>query len=384
MKISVNYSNWKEFEINVNLFPTVGMNEKIGRFTSDVHFAIINIPELLDWSPDEFNQYISQSNLRLCVEDFDIHTHYPIIKARTRSKFLHSSNAVKWNPQTGLVENENSHFGPGYYILRGDHHPTNTLALVKFIQFLYCEGIKKYQTDYDYLNGLVSSNLSLSDQQNEIKRKESEMCDSLVSFNIFQNDTSSKLLQTLVPQYKSSGIRSSVSQVYGCIFDDTDKKLFALHRIYSPLFISQNQVDNYKKAYIKSLSTQKKISSISSDFVGYFSNEQMKSEQKYDIQLKCNGNIVDEEIKSNNVNIQFNDILSSFTEEGGISSHRCILACRSEYLRKVLEYESISHNNATGMDEFFIQNISATTLYIINRYMYCGVSVFANKKLPTE
>ena len=167
---------------NPKWFPTIGMNEKFGRFTSDIHFAILDLPDLLDWNPNEFNLYITGSKLRLSVEDFDIHAHYPVIRARTGSKFLHTANVLKWNPQTGLVEEDNDN-GPGYYILRGDHHPRNTLAFVKFIQVLYCGNIKKYQSDFEYLNELVPSSLGIQEQQNEIKKKEDEMCDSLHSFS---------------------------------------------------------------------------------------------------------------------------------------------------------------------------------------------------------
>jgi len=101
---------------------------------------------------------------------------------------------------------------------------------------------------------------------------------------------------------------------------------------------------------------------------------------------------VDHELSNNATHSDFFTNVVVKIQERGLLLHRCILAARSEYLRKVFKYETMPKCPAIvdGIDPSLqenqciidhsvkridIANFSLSTLMVICQYIYCGINM---------
>ncbi|KAF0973660.1 hypothetical protein FDP41_007047 [Naegleria fowleri] len=352
--------------------------DNFGSETVDVFIAVLDIPELKEWNQFNFNNYMKSSNMTLQLEDFDIRAHFSIVASRTGTRFLNLDYFVKWESRTNHEQKNQFHeiSTPGYYILRQDKN-ISKLALMKFLEFIYTDTFSKLSQDVDFMEKQAKAlEISIDECEEQLVRNMNQLGSCL------SNPTSKqtlKMISETFPSQKVSRMGILSGSQFNSLYDSIDVDMYCVE-LYN--MSPYNSPLKYEP-----ISLLSKGNCVEHDL---FCNAFQQSERMFS-DLNIIPNVACDLIDSCITNEYYKKAVETFVRKGHLSVHKCILAARSEYLRKVFQYECptvLDESNGTehiiNRENFHIENLSFTSLFIITKYIYGGLGVFTQHAIPVE
>ncbi|EFC46062.1 predicted protein, partial [Naegleria gruberi] len=319
----------------------------------------------------------------LSENNFPIQLHYSIIISRT-SNFL-SDFCVKWDPTTGqVVENSKN---PGFYLMKDSN--ISWYALLKFVQLLYTDKIS----------------VCKEERERELKNRNSIFESKLVSEGF------PRLLTTLRNQKTRENAINCMSTLTsmedheecdnGGLFDEFDNELVNDELNYffgKPLnywYLPKPKENNFSTDFLRKKEKIRQqailLSGLEQDlgslYVEMISSQTFKAEEAKALSFYPNvkvmladtlgeiDHILEEHINSI-------PVLKNIIDCKGFYLHKSILATRSEFMKKLMQYDLEQTEN--GMDVVYINNFSLSTLFTVFQFMYGGLSEEGFPLLFTE
>ncbi|KAG2378547.1 hypothetical protein C9374_008186 [Naegleria lovaniensis] len=361
----------------------VNQVDSFGGETPDVFIAVLDIPDLTQWNQSNFDNYMNSANLTLQPEDFDIRAHFPVVASRTGTRFLNLDYFVKWNANSRFAEkcyqSGQEISTPGYYILRQDKN-ISKLALMKFLEFIYTDKFSKLSEDVTFMEKQARAReLSVEEIEEELVRNLNQLGSSL------SNQSSRQTLNMITEHFPSQRVtRTGVmsGSQFNSLYDSIDLDMYCVELYNSSPF--------HTPLKYEATSLKAKDNRVEQDLFGHAFQQ---SEKMYP-DLHVIPNVACDLIDSSITNEYYKKMVDRCIQKGYMAMHKCIIAARSEYLRKVFQYEckgSLMNDESTNsaqahdyIEDFHIENLSFTSLYIIMQYTYGGLGVFTEHTIPVE
>nr|CAG4714769.1 unnamed protein product [Naegleria fowleri] len=393
--------------------------DNFGLQCCDVFIGTFDLP-LETWTQETFNEFVrtnTNPQYFIRMNDFDINLHGIILQTRTKDfleKFF-----VKWNFENSHGDSnadQKSNQVFGFYILKKDQN-ISRFSLLKFIQVVYTDSLVISSKDIDILR-----------KEFDAATKEEHKKEDDSTIRIFSVDSMLKeqglllLLDSLKNESTKEAILHSLNMGYSnhhaernqdeeSLFDEFDEQLVKQEWE----IISKTRRDRHEEELLFSRKDAIKRNAIQTggleqDMTELFisiTEEDESSASDVVIQTECNElGAIDLEILSSDAYhtkyLKFvKKVLLPTRQRGGVFAHRCILAARSEYMRKVFKYEctpkclSIVEGVESNIENVIdcsvktieIPNFSYSTLFLVLQFIYCGQNVLktlANVSLTTS
>jgi len=364
----------------------IKISDPFGASCADFFLAVVDLPEeLLELSQKEFNLYLKSSNTRIELEDFDIKAHFPILKSRLKEQFF-KDYLFKWNDDSEDIT-------PGFYIFKKGN--ASRLQIVKFLELVYTDSMKISSLDTEVIHDLATC----------LEKKTSEVDETLRNnllemIHYLKRSESKKQAERAITQKVSDGDTAKT------MLDDFDiENICKIIQVTSTFNISHNMgaivdVENERKKNTKKQSLV--MLPITIDIYSLFTSAMER--EKYsaaDILLTTfdgEKTEIDQLVDSNcKTDSNIRGFVKSIMTNNGLPLHRCILSARSDYLKKVFQYEfppkcaalldMNSHSDHlinTEQSPFPIADLSYYSVYIMFKYIYGGTTAVATSPVPVE
>ncbi|KAL9658552.1 hypothetical protein ABK040_006091 [Willaertia magna] len=341
----------------------------------------------------------------LSEESFDIKCHFIILKSRC-PPFLQNM-CKKWNPLTNeILSNQN---GPGYYLLINEK--ITRFSFFKFLQIIYTDKItiapqeilslqklkklnNNHNTDSE-LNISIDScllNEGFPQLLTFLKNDKTKiMISDMLNSNFFDKSTNYLIENTtknsLFDKFDEELLNDELNFFFGLKPGQTlpyywmsqpQKKLD-----YSGEFLKRKE--KIKKFANQAISLEEDLSDTFREMiiVNPFQHDipfdsLQNNDLNNDLQFYPDIILTSENEDFGEIDylildkLQENTTLQFILKEKCFYVHKAILISRSEFLKKLFQYEE-PYGIKNNLQIFTVKNISLSSLFIILQYMYCGV-----------
>jgi len=315
----------------------------------------------------------------VCENDFSINSHYIILD--TRAPDFLTRHCTKWDPLTGSLEKGLK--GPGYYVVDADISRFSTL---KFLQVVYTDKIAISSKELDQVRIRQKSENPKPYEQILI----SEGFPKLIS--TLKNEGTKKY----VLQFIENGSFMYTNVSTQSLFDEFDEKL--LEDEYNYFFGKANAryyyqpkddaIDTFNTEFLRRKQKIKDHAAshkhLEEDFLVLFQRlicthfevetvplQDSMQEFYPDIKVMTDAEDLQEIDNILEESMQNNQLYDAILHSRGFYVHRAILCARSEYFKKVLQYETEERSSLIGICK--LHNVSLSTLAGVFQYIYSGI-----------
>ncbi|KAG2393670.1 hypothetical protein C9374_007201 [Naegleria lovaniensis] len=345
--------------------------------------------------PDTFIGFSESYATSVSENDFNVSVHYAIVSSR--SNFL-SNNCFKWNPRTNVLSPNET--GPGYYLLIDPE--ISWYAVLKFMQVIYSDKLSASYEESKTLRPKEESLKNFSLEQKLISEGFPKLLSTLYNektrtnaTNCLEslgetNDESVVAMQSLFDDFDEQLLKDEMNFFFGKPVNYTYYYYFAMTTTPPPPTNTVTKPNTYTTDFLKRKTKIRQhaivLNGIEDDLSTLFNNlvrtcferdgiiNEVAVDTFYpDIKITTDIEDLQEIDYILQEELENNPLFANVLECKGFYLHKSILSSRSEFFKKLLQYDGKSNEDSKAYPICHINNFSLSTLFIVFQFIYGGL-----------